>query len=134
MNLNSVVKNKAFLFSKVRVADIVLPATYTEEEYPDQSYWDIASRHFDFVICSKFDYLPMCVIELNDSSHDDEKVKQGDKLKRWACEDSNINFLSVKCSRTYRPNSIRTILNDARIQAKERYLKSLQKEDQLCLF
>lgn len=66
--LTSFVRGRAHVLAKVRLADLALP-----EDSPNLSAWQTAmnkvqSKHVDFVLCGPF-FRPLCVIELDDSSH-----------------------------------------------------------------
>ena len=68
--LNQAVEDNAFVFGKVRVADVLKPSKDVSRKQWQTAFNKINSKHFDFVLCDKGDLSVLCVIELNDKSHD----------------------------------------------------------------
>src|SRR6185295_18008345 len=65
--LSEVVKDRYFIFAKVRLADLVWLPKGTESR---QSHFNrVQSKHIDFVICDRSSIRPLLCIELDDASH-----------------------------------------------------------------
>ena len=82
------------IFSKVRLADIVdLNEAVTRDS---KAFYKIAYKHVDFAIMSpQLDLI--CVVELDDYTHEDEKVKQRDAFVAQVLRDCAIPFFRINC-------------------------------------
>jgi len=65
--LDSFVAGRARILSKVRLADLAQPVA-SRRSFWQTSFNRISSKHVDFVICDH-SLVPLCVLELDDSSH-----------------------------------------------------------------
>lgn len=78
------------LYAKVRLADIVTPKEDLKNWY---AYFNkVKSKHVDFLICNNF-FEPICVIEIDDVSHDKNDRKQRDKLVNFILNDVGIGVI-----------------------------------------
>ncbi len=102
-----VVNPNIAIFGKVRIADIITPAEKTNTKEWWQLFGKISSKHVDYVLCDKNDYSVICVIELNDSSHNTAKAKQRDAFVREAYQSANIELIEVKARRYYNVDKVR---------------------------
>ena len=76
-----------YLFAKVRLADIIEPIEKTKNW---KSLWyKIQSKHIDFFIC-KPTMATLCVIEIDDNSHNQQNRKERDKFVDFILTDNNI--------------------------------------------
>lgn len=96
------------IFGKVRIADIITPQKRVNTKEWWQLFNKISSKHVDYVLCDKQDYSVICVIELNDSSHNTAKAKERDAFVRGAYQSAGIELVEVKARRYYDVNKITT--------------------------
>lgn len=83
----------------------------TKENYMSH-FGRISQKHIDFII-GKDDLKPIYAIELDDNSHNTEKVKQSDNFKDELFEKSRIKLIRIKACKEYSKEYImRNILND----------------------
>jgi len=78
--LDQVVDNRYRVFGKVRVADLIEPQPSRNRSQWQRAFNAISAKHFDFVICNADDLTPVCVIELDDKSHNAKKRQQWDQF------------------------------------------------------
>lgn len=110
--LNQAVGEKAIVLGKVRVADVIEP-----EKGPSRSDWQksfnkISAKHFDFLLCNRNDLSLLCVIELNDSSHNSKKRKNRDAFLEAACQSADLPLIQITAKSTYNIKEIqKSLLN-----------------------
>jgi hypothetical protein len=105
--LEKIVTNPSVaIFGKVRMADIITPQKTTNSKGWWQLFAKITSKHVDYVLCDRGDYSVICVIELNDKSHNTTKAKQRDSFVRKAYQSAGIELLEIKASRYYDVNKV----------------------------
>lgn len=84
--LSNVVKERAIIMSKVRIADLVK----VKQSVKEKRFWfyfsKISQKHVDFVLLHPETFSTLCTIELDDASH-----WRPDRMKR----DSFINQLMI---------------------------------------
>lgn len=105
--LNAAVGSKYRIFAKVRLADIISPNT------SDRSLWQsrfnkISAKHVDFLLCSLTNNEPVCVIELNDSSHLSNDRIERDSFLVQALKSAQIPIAIFRAGRTYTDADIRS--------------------------
>lgn len=66
--LTSFVRGRAHVLAKVRLSDLALPEDSPNFSAHQTAMNKVQSKHVDFVLCGAF-FRPLCVIELDDSSH-----------------------------------------------------------------
>ena len=76
--LESAVGAQARIFIKVRLADIVQVRDGLSERRFWQAFKLIASKHIDYVLCDADSHEVLCVIELDDRSHELAERRQRD--------------------------------------------------------
>jgi hypothetical protein len=105
--LEKIVTNPSVaIFGKVRIADIITPQTTTNSKGWWRLFNKISSKHVDYVLCDRNDYSVICVIELNDKSHNTTKAKQRDAFVRKAYQSAGIELVEIKASRYYDVNKV----------------------------
>lgn len=67
--LSSVVKERAIIMAKVRVADLLKVKRSINRKYFWSHFSKISQKHIDFVLIYPMTYQTLCVIELDDKSH-----------------------------------------------------------------
>jgi hypothetical protein len=105
--LENIVTNPSVaIFGKVRIADIITPQKTTNSKGWWRLFAKISAKHVDYVLCDKNDYSVICVIELNDKSHNTTKAKQRDAFVRKAYQSAGIELVEIKASRYYDVNKV----------------------------
>lgn len=82
------------ILPKVRIWDIVEVNTGLSNSERTSAQNRIKSKHFDFVLTDNDLYIK-CVIELDDSSHNNAKSKETDEFKNTVCE--TVNLPIIRC-------------------------------------
>lgn len=100
-------KNEYDIFSKVRVADIIKPASGINKSQWQKLFNKVSKKHFDFVICDKKSIKVLCTVELDDSSHNSRIRKKRDDFLLSACSSASVPFLQVVCRHSYNVEDLR---------------------------
>ncbi len=108
--LNQAVGDNAQIFGKVRVADVIAPKKGMPRSDWQKAFNKISSKHFDFLLCAKNDLSVLCVVELNDSSHNSKKRKDRDTFLEGACRSAKIPLVQIAARATYNINEIQKTL------------------------
>jgi len=108
--LKLALNDEADVFGKVRVADVITPKKGQQRSEWQKAFNKISSKHFDFIVCNKEDLTPICVIELNDSSHNSKKRQERDRFLEEACKSAKLSLLQVPAKATYNVQEIRELL------------------------
>jgi hypothetical protein len=114
-SLNKIVVNRNFIvYGKVRIADIITPAINKKSNYKKWlgAFAQIQSKHVDYVICDERDYSVLCVIELDDSSHNTAKAKKRDALVNQAYQSAGIEIVRVKATKSYLLKELLDLFSD----------------------
>lgn len=86
--------DKLEIFTKVRLADIV---NVDEKITTDKSFlWKITNKHVDFLICKADTLDIICVIELDDYTHDTEKAKERDLFVAQVLRTAGIELVRIR--------------------------------------
>jgi len=104
--LDQAVGEKAQIFGKVRVADVIAPKKGMSRSDWQKAFNKISSKHFDFLLCDKNDLSILCAIELNDSSHSSKSRKNRDVFLEGACHSANIPLVQISAKATYAINEV----------------------------
>ncbi len=108
--LNQAVGKSAQIFGKVRVADVITPKKGMLRSDWQKAFNKISGKHFDFLLCNKEDLSVLCVIELNDSSHNSRQRKKRDLFLEGACQKAELPLIQITAKATYNINEIRESL------------------------
>lgn len=108
--LNLACDDKAVVFGKVRIADILRPVKGLGRSQWQTAFNKISSKHFDFVVCNANDLSVLSVIELDDSSHNRKVSIKRDELVELACKNASLKLHRFKASATYNVNEIRNTI------------------------
>ena len=108
--LNQAVQNKAVVFGKVRVADILSPAKGQTRSNWQKAFNRISAKHFDFVICSPDTLCVQSVVELDDKSHAKDRRADRDRFIESACESAGLTLHRVKAASAYNVAEVRAML------------------------
>jgi len=109
--LQDVVGERAYVFGKIRVADVLEPEGGLSRSDSKKGLSKISSKHFDFVLCRKTDLSFICAIELNDSSHKLESAKERDEILERACRTARFPLLWVPAQRGYVREKVEELLS-----------------------
>jgi len=103
------VRNDVEVFGKVRIADVL--NIKPEKHLPYKQWWKhfskISQKHFDYLLCDLNTLDVLCVIELNDSSHKQKKVKDRDDFIRNICKSANLPLVFIKAQASYNSDKLR---------------------------
>lgn len=105
------VGDRALVFGKVRIADVIQPKKSLKGNRRTVALNKIAQKHFDFVIVHPETMKILAAVELNDSSHKQKDRAERDKLVRDAMKSSNIPLIEVTASKSYDVNNLFKLLS-----------------------
>ena len=108
--LDKAVGDKARVLTKVRIADVIKPEKTESKSEWYKAFNKISSKHFDYVLCKNDDLSIICAIELDDSSHNQEKTKKRDLFVNNACKSAKLPLLRVKAKKDYVMSEIETLI------------------------
>ncbi len=95
------------VFGKVRVADLIAIRPGLNPKARQIALNRVAQKHVDFVVCTGSALIPVCAIELNDSSHASVNVKRRDEMIASICQQVGLPLIVVKAAGSYSPEVIR---------------------------
>ena len=99
--LTQAVGDKALIFSKVRVADVLAPQKGLNRSSWQQAFNKISAKHVDFLLCDPQDCAVKLAIELDDASHGSAKRQKRDAFLEQACESAGLPLLRIRAARGY---------------------------------
>jgi len=99
--LAQAVGDKALIFSKVRVADVLAPQKGLNRANWQRAFNQISAKHFDFLLCDPQDCAVKRAIELDDASHGSAKRQKRDAFLEQACESAGLPLLRIRAARGY---------------------------------
>jgi hypothetical protein len=105
--LEQSVGDRAKIFGKVRVADVITPEKGMTRSDWQKAFNKISAKHFDFLLCAKDNLSFLCAIELNDSSHNSKQRRDRDILLENACSSANIPLVQIKAQSAYNINTVK---------------------------
>lgn len=110
--LDHIAKRRGYLlFIKVRLADIARTAHAEDYDTYMRYFGKVKAKHVDYVLCDD-EFLPLVVIELDDSSHSNKRNHENDLLKDAVLESIGIPVVRVPVASSYNRRKIeREILN-----------------------
>ncbi|WEM45794.1 DUF2726 domain-containing protein (plasmid) [Photobacterium sp. DA100] len=101
------ISNDYLIFSKVRVADVIVPVKCGTKKNWRIAFNKISSKHFDFIICDKEALNILCAIELNDSSHNTSKRIKRDAFLVDSMKTANIPLYQIDAKNSYVISEVR---------------------------
>ncbi|MGS3149670.1 DUF2726 domain-containing protein [Aeromonas sanarellii] len=105
--LDQAVGDKARVFAKVRVADVLTPETGMGKSKWQQAFNKISAKHVDYLLCYPSDLSFICAIELDDSSHRHQKRKVRDSFLKAAFDSAGLPLLQIPASSHYQVEELR---------------------------
>lgn len=109
--LLSIVDANTYVFSKVRLADIVKVKKNTGKYI--KYFSRIQSKHIDFLLCDSIDFNPLLAIELDDSSHLAEDARERDEIKNRILEAADVPLLRIKPQKHYDLSKLKCEIEEA---------------------
>lgn len=119
--LDRAVGNDARVFGKVRVADVLSVRNGLSSRSNWTAFARISGKHFDYVLCDKEELIVLCVIELNDKSHERRDRRDRDELLRRACTEAGMPLIEVPAARNYDLQKLRAAIGPFIGNAPEAY-------------
>lgn len=89
------------VFVKVRLADLLTIDASLTGKARIIALNRVAAKHVDFVLCRRVDLTPVCVIELNDSSHNRPDRSWRDRFVAEVCKVIGLPLMVVPVRRSY---------------------------------
>lgn len=114
------------IFGKVRVGDLLAPRDGLGASARMAALNKINRKHFDFVLCRPSDLSVLCVIELNDKSHQNKSRQLRDYFLVDACEGAGLPLVMFDARRVYTPSEIGARIAEAIAEKKSVYSKPPQ--------
>ncbi len=108
--LQLAVGDRYAVFAKVRVADVLKPDRRQEKQELRASLDRISSKHFDFVLCEPASCAIHAVIELHDSSHEEDTRSERHAFLREACESAGLRLIEVEARSSYDVAKVRAMV------------------------
>ena len=99
--LAQTIGDKAQIFGKVRVADVVTPKKGMSKAEWQKAFNKISGKHFDFILCNKDDLSIICAIELDDSSHQSKSRQKRDLFLEGLCKSAAVPLVQVPAQPSY---------------------------------
>jgi hypothetical protein len=101
------------VFGKVRVADIVEPQWGLDRSNRQTALNRTQAKHFDFVLCAQTDLSVVCVIELDDRSHQAQRRQERDAFLAGLCAKISLPLVRISVQRTYSVPEVRAKVEGA---------------------
>lgn len=108
--LGQAVNDRAVVFGKVRVADVLRPSKGMGRGNWQKAFNRISAKHFDYVICSPDTLSVLAAIELDDKSHSKGKRAERDRFLETACSRAGLPLYRFKATATYNIREVRNVL------------------------
>lgn len=109
--LTQAIGDKAKIFGKVRVADVITPKKGIPRAEWQKAFNKISGKHFDFILCDKDDLSIICAIELDDSSHQSKNRQQRDLFLQSASKAASVPLHHVQARSTYNLGEIKGLFS-----------------------
>ncbi len=107
--LNQAIGERVQIFGKVRVADILTPKKGIDRSEWQKAFNKVSGKHFDFLVCDKNDLSVLCVIELDDKSHNSKKRQERDDFLRGASNSAGLSLIQIPAQAKYNINEIQKL-------------------------
>ncbi len=101
------------IHAKVRLADVIRVRPGLSGRHFFQAFNAIACKHVDYVICDPVSHRILCVVELDDRSHDRSERRERDAFVDAALAAAGIPILHVPVRGRYPVGELRTRLREA---------------------
>ena len=111
--------NNLQILSKIRLADIVEPKQNKNRSEWYSDFGKIKAKHIDFALCNKDNLYILCLIELDDNSHNTKERKERDKFVDEIFESVKIPIVHTKYYNQNTENQLCSILGIITEQVSE---------------
>ncbi|MAT98255.1 MAG: hypothetical protein CL608_14015 [Anaerolineaceae bacterium] len=108
--LNQAVGKDVQIFGKVRVADVIVPKKGMSKSEWHRAFNKISAKHFDFVLCNNQDLSVICVVELNDATHQKQARQKRDMFLVAACRSASVPLIQIPVKSSYNIDELRKLL------------------------
>lgn len=108
--LEKVVGGRAGVYGKVRIADVVTIRKGLNNSKRMSALGKIAQKHFDYVICDLKSSEILCVVELDDSSHNAKDRKKRDEFVKEVCRVAGVALVNVPTKGGYNYKAVADLL------------------------
>ncbi len=105
--LDAAIGTEYRIFGKVRVADVLKIKSTGNKSRNRSAFNKINAKHFDYVVCNKNDLSVLCVIELDDKSHNQRSRQNRDNFLESACNSAQLTLLRFEAKKSYPPQEVR---------------------------
>lgn len=102
---------KYYIFSKVRLEDIIQVVPTLEWKTKNNKRKSIRSRHIDFVLINKETGKVFKAIELDGNSHNGNKQHESDNKKDLICKQAGIELIRVRVGENFKDSVQRMLYN-----------------------
>ena len=110
--LSSVYKDRFIIMAKVRIADIIKVRSTISRKQFWRYFSKISQKHIDFVLVDKTSFATLCLIELDDKSHEKRERIIRDKFINQVMAQTGIPLYRFKVKRRYERAEIAQVLKD----------------------
>ncbi len=110
--LDQVVGDSYRVFGKVRLADVIKTKSGLTGSERQKAWNQIQSKHLDFIVCDPSDLSIQFAIELDDSSHNQQKRQSRDAFIEQALVAAEIPLFRFPAKKAYTLEEIRSVLFD----------------------
>jgi hypothetical protein len=104
--LQEAVGDRYYIFTKVRMADVLLPVSARDRSRWRSAFNKVACKHFDYVLCDA-DLRIVGAIELDDASHARADRQERDRFVEWACKSASFVLFRFPTQKRYDTKTIR---------------------------
>jgi very-short-patch-repair endonuclease len=98
-------------FGKVRIADVMAVTAMKNRTDWQRAFNRISAKHFDFVVCRSATLEVLCVIELDDQTHQRERSKRRDEFVLAVCRVTGLPLLRIPAQRSYSIQELRVAVS-----------------------
>lgn len=107
------ISSNLYICPKVRMADLITVDLPKSDKHFWASFNKISKKHVDFVLCSRTNFAPRLVVELDGGSHISQIRSQRDLFVDEALAQANIPILHVRAQSSYDQNLLINELQNA---------------------
>jgi len=109
--LNNEIDSNLFNISiKIRMADVFSVKPKSQNQFG--AFNKIKSKHFDFAIINKHNGVLLCLIELDDKSHNKLAAKKNDDFKNKLCKQHNVKLIRIKAKSKYSIEDLEKMISE----------------------
>ena len=99
--LDEAVGDRFRIMGKVRIADLISPRPDLAERNWKRAFYQISSKHVDFVLCDKRTLSPVCAVELDDPTHREPSRRERDTFVDGVFQSAALPLVRFPVRTTY---------------------------------